>query len=220
MNTYAIMFNACTNSSWKMNWNPTQTIDATEADVLTVVDYIKNGVWSADASATAKKCYDTIAEHIAETIVDDAFADQLRAQVLMMVVKHYYDNNKLSTKGRLLYERQRATSDINAVKKLFKKIIKNEKIYGLVIDETRAWSDEELSLFECCICGTPITDEEGHNPYPVRPTSWYGERENRCCGNCNYRIVIPARLRFGRYITNNHNPLMKMDYDELLDVVA
>lgn len=220
MNTYAIMFNGCTSSSWKMNWNPTQTTDVNEADILNVVDYIKNGVWSTTASSAAKKCYDALAEYIAETVVEDAFSDQMRTQLLMIIVRHYYETNKLSSEGRLLFERLSTVSDINTEKKLFKRIIKKEKLYGIGINATRAWSDEELSLFECCICGTPITDEQGHNPYPVRPESWYGERENRCCRNCDCQIVIPARIRFGRDGTNHRTALMKMDYEELLNIVA
>ncbi len=42
--------------------------------------------------------------------------------------------------------------------------------------------------FTCCICGKHITDEWGNNPFPVVNT---GE----CCDECNYKHVIPARLK-------------------------
>ena len=37
----------------------------------------------------------------------------------------------------------------------------------------------------CCICGAKLPLAFSHDPKPVRPESWYGERENRCCGDCN-----------------------------------
>lgn len=46
----------------------------------------------------------------------------------------------------------------------------------------------------CCICGTKLSLSLSHNPYPVREKSWYGQKENRCCSDCNTDIVIPARL--------------------------
>ena len=44
---------------------------------------------------------------------------------------------------------------------------------------------------KCCICGKEIEIEptgwaEGHNALPVK--------DGRCCSDCNYKIVIPARL--------------------------
>ena len=43
--------------------------------------------------------------------------------------------------------------------------------------------------FTCCICGKPIKGE-GNNPYPVvkHEMAW-------CCDDCNFNIVIPARIR-------------------------
>lgn len=46
----------------------------------------------------------------------------------------------------------------------------------------------------CCICNKVITPQtDNHNPYPVRPYSEYGDRENRCCSVCNQLYVIPYR---------------------------
>lgn len=73
---------------------------------------------------------------------------------------------------------------------------------------------------KCCICGKPITDEEGHDPYPVRPESWYGEKENRCCADCNYTIVVPVRFRYGRHAQQYGARLREMDYEELFAFVA
>ena len=73
---------------------------------------------------------------------------------------------------------------------------------------------------KCCICGKPITDDEGHDPYPVRPESWYGEKENRCCADCNYTIVIPVRFRCGRHAQQHVARLREMDYKELSAFVA
>ena len=219
MTTFAIMFNTCTNSTWKMNWDFSQGLNVTPADITAVVDYIKNGKWAEDASETAKKCYDILSEHIADTIVEDAFTNSMATHVLMMYAKYYYDNNQLSPKSKLIYDRLASSPSISTTKKLLKKIVKNEKIYCLVIDDTRIWTDEELAPFKCCICGDAITDETGHNPYPVRDQSYYGERENRCCASCNQRFVIPARLRFGRSEAN-HRKLVKLDMDDLIGIVA
>lgn len=40
---------------------------------------------------------------------------------------------------------------------------------------------------KCCICGKTIEDKWGNNPYPVK-------NEGRCCSECNWNVVIPARL--------------------------
>lgn len=40
---------------------------------------------------------------------------------------------------------------------------------------------------KCCICGNPIDNEFGNNPYPVK-------ENGRCCDKCNYKYVIPARM--------------------------
>lgn len=219
MNNFAIMIRSYTNASWKMNWNPTLNIDASDADVMEAVHYIKKGAWTTNASTTAKKCYDALAEQIADKIVENDFSTDFHIQILMTLIKYYHDDNKFSPKGNLLFDRLSGTSDFDTIKKLCKKIVKAEKLFLLQIDETRSWTNEELSLFECCICGTRISDELGHNPYPVRPESWYGERKNRCCPTCNYQIVVPARLRFGRSEAN-HRKLVKLDMDELIGIVA
>ena len=41
-------------------------------------------------------------------------------------------------------------------------------------------------LVDCSICGNPVRPEWTHNAYPVK--------EQRCCEDCNYNVVIPARL--------------------------
>lgn len=50
------------------------------------------------------------------------------------------------------------------------------------------------SKLKCCICGDIMTANTGNNPYPVKPYSSYGDKENRCCNKCNTGVVIPARL--------------------------
>lgn len=219
MNTFAIMVRSYTNASWKMNWNPTANIDASDADVMEAVHYIKKGVWTTSASNAAKKCYDELAELIADKIVENDFSVDFNTRVLLMLIKAYHDQNKLSLKSNLLFERLADTSDFEVMKKLCKKIVKAERLFNLQIDESRSWTSKELSLFECCICGAEISDETSHDPYPVRPESWYGERENRCCPTCNYQIVVPVRLRYGR-TEANYRKLVEMDIDELLDIVA
>ncbi len=38
----------------------------------------------------------------------------------------------------------------------------------------------------CCLCNREI-DGYGHNPWPLMPNT------DRCCDECNYTRVIPAR---------------------------
>lgn len=40
---------------------------------------------------------------------------------------------------------------------------------------------------KCVICGKPISGY-GNNPYPVK-------KDGRCCDECNWKVVIPARLK-------------------------
>ena len=73
---------------------------------------------------------------------------------------------------------------------------------------------------KCCICGQPIQDPFGHNPWPVRDYSSAGESENRCCSDCNNTLVVPFRI-FSLYTPDNEmhkrtDTLKKLNYDELV----
>ena len=39
----------------------------------------------------------------------------------------------------------------------------------------------------CCFCGKQIMFENSHNAGPVK--------EGRCCEKCNFKIVIPQRIK-------------------------
>ena len=74
----------------------------------------------------------------------------------------------------------------------------------------------------CCFCNRVITPEEGHDAYPLRPETYYGETEqNRCCTRCNARIVLPNRLLWGRDLEkiepHQRRILRKKNYMELLE---
>lgn len=43
-----------------------------------------------------------------------------------------------------------------------------------------------MEMFTCCICGKKVIGF-GNNPFPVK-------HEGRCCDECDYQVVIPARL--------------------------
>ena len=83
-------------------------------------------------------------------------------------------------------------------------------------------------LFEmngkCCICGGELSLMQSHNPYPVRPESHFGEKENRCCSDCNDKIVFPARMYLFSYRDNTRkykNPMNKLrakDYATLCEI--
>lgn len=53
----------------------------------------------------------------------------------------------------------------------------------------------------CSICGTEITDGIGNNPEPLRTP------KERCCDDCNKRLVLPARLEEAQLRTLNHEEL-------------
>lgn len=79
----------------------------------------------------------------------------------------------------------------------------------------------EENYFECCLCGAKITDSTGNDPYPVRPETWYGEKEGRCCPNCNNKIVMPSRILWGRNRVDTEviKTLNSYDYNELIDCI-
>lgn len=41
---------------------------------------------------------------------------------------------------------------------------------------------------KCCICGKEINGY-GNNPWPIN-----NDVEARCCDDCNWSVVIPARI--------------------------
>ena len=55
-----------------------------------------------------------------------------------------------------------------------------------VIEEAKDVSNEEDTIFKCCIC-KKIEKGYGNNPDPIK-------KEGRCCERCNTIKVIPARL--------------------------
>lgn len=59
--------------------------------------------------------------------------------------------------------------------------------------------------YQCCLCGQDIEPSvtgymEGHNADPLTSPIPYAERPSnmlngRCCTKCNFRKVIPARMK-------------------------
>ena len=43
-----------------------------------------------------------------------------------------------------------------------------------------------MKMFTCSICGKKVIGF-GNNPFPFKS-------EGECCDECNYKVVIPARL--------------------------
>ena len=46
-----------------------------------------------------------------------------------------------------------------------------------------------METYKCCICGFKFTGY-GNNPWPVSE-----DPEDLCCDECNYKKVIPERIR-------------------------
>lgn len=47
----------------------------------------------------------------------------------------------------------------------------------------------------CSICGQAMLEEFGNNAQPIN--------DGICCDNCNYTVVIPARIRLADRLKNN-----------------
>lgn len=56
---------------------------------------------------------------------------------------------------------------------------------------------KENSLNEqvCSICGQIMVGAFGNNAYPIN--------DGICCNNCNYTVVIPARIELANKLKNN-----------------
>jgi hypothetical protein len=48
----------------------------------------------------------------------------------------------------------------------------------------------KMQMFECCLCGEHV------NQWPNNPEP-FGTPGQRCCADCDYRWVTPARVIFG-----------------------
>lgn len=229
MTTFTINFTDFMNHFWTMDWTPTtlETNSLSETDIQAVVRYIKDGKWTSNASAAAKHCYDTLATKIANIIVEESITTDTYS-ALVSKINRCYTQKQLSPKGATLYKRIRETTHYGIfsentphTRKILKKIIKTEPFFAVKFAEDENWSVDVQKEMRCCICGERIEQDcLGHNPYPVRPESWYGEKEYRCCSLCNMLIVLPTRIRYGRNFPSGHNVLMDMDYEELLEMVA
>lgn len=81
-----------------------------------------------------------------------------------------------------------------------------------------------MKTIHCCICNEIINEVESHNPWPVRPYSSIGEKENRCCQACNDTIVIPARIACinatKEQMENIHENLKQMSHRQLRETMS
>ena len=75
------------------------------------------------------------------------------------------------------------------------------------IDEPAVGETYEEEMVSCCFCGTKIRDRDSNNPDPASTIPGA-----RCCGWCDYNIVIPARLAVSEIIRDALDEL-----DELAD---
>lgn len=225
MNTYMISYTDFTGYYWNIDWEPrvnqNETVSDTEVDV--VIKYLQTATWPSDASATAKRCYDNLVDMVSAKIIENACVSEDHLRRIVTVIESKYINSLLTPKSKMLYERfnecsEAANEDVKSrMRKLLAKIVKNENLYMIKFGADPEWTVYEATgNMKCCICGNPITDKTGHDPYPVRPESWYGEKDNRCCSRCNSQIVFPIRLRYGRHAPNHREELMRMNHDELL----
>jgi len=58
----------------------------------------------------------------------------------------------------------------------------------------------------CCLCGKHMEFiHDTHNPEPLTPRCWAKEAQeknlpHRCCGECNAKLVLPARLSSKEFV--------------------
>lgn len=83
-----------------------------------------------------------------------------------------------------------------------------------------------MKTIKCCICNVNIKEKESHNPWPIRPNSSMGDKENRCCKNCNDILVIPARIACvcSTYedmedMEDFYEKLSDMNYEQLMNTI-
>lgn len=209
-----------------MNWYPKKKNGQplAEKDVLSVIDYITNGEWTMPVSSAARKAYKELAHCVAKYIVDDARDNIDKNNEIAIAIYCAYISNKLSSVNAARFQRfmdysknPDAYPSKTDWRKVFMDIIATEEFFTLRIKNGNELKDDTM---KCCICGKEITDDEGHDPYPVRPESFYGEKENRCCPMCNAQIVIPARIGYGRDAAQHQKQLRKMGHEELIEFVA
>lgn len=71
----------------------------------------------------------------------------------------------------------------------------------LEVDENEIWQQE----LECVLCGETFVGG-GHNAWPLAEESYFGEKENRCCEDCNYTVILMRMLRFQAADRNEVDP--------------
>lgn len=227
MTTYTLNFTDLIGNFWTMDWKPStsKNKNLAEADIHAVINFIKTGKWAKAPTAAAKNCYDMLAVQIANYIVEEATNSRDRAVSLYSKIVYGWSDQKFSKKGNMIFNQieqcikePKSTENTMQIKKLLKKIIKTENLFAIKLADAENWLVDVSAEFKCCICGAIIADNDhSHDPYPVRPESWYGERENRCCDECNSHIILPIRAKHGRHAPEHREQLMKMSYEELLD---
>lgn len=83
---------------------------------------------------------------------------------------------------------------VNGYTYAFAKESERDLVFRLINDEDEDGINAVEKSIElnpiCCLCGKVCEDKFGNNPYPLYPN----EMNNRCCGNCNRKEVIPARI--------------------------
>ena len=241
MKTYTINFTDFIGNSWVMNWEPTTSKqkNLTETDIAAIAHFLSTRNWPKHTTAAARNCYQMLAAQIANTIIEDISRSSKLSKKFNEKLSDLYCNKVLSKEGAALYEQciliahgDPTPDNVNNLYNRLKKLVKLENLFTVELEECDTGdvkNDDATGLtlannkhMKCCLCGSDIdNDHMGHNPYPVRPQSWYGDKKNRCCTACNQHIVIPIRMRsYKNQNIDYHRTMMKMDYEQLLDFVA
>lgn len=82
----------------------------------------------------------------------------------------------------------------------------------IITNNTRTLNNNTNEQFDtCCLCGRSMHPTQSHNPYPLRPFSWYTPEvvEGRCCSECNALYVNPARMALIGYTEKEQNNIIK-----------
>lgn len=103
-------------------------------------------------------------------------------------IKYFFDEAFDRMDGKsILFEKMQDTIN-KPTRKLLTKGYSNNLKFSEVADEQikRSYSYAQITT-KCCICGSTLLPRYSNNPFPVR-------LHGRCCNDCNYSIVLSARL--------------------------
>lgn len=75
-------------------------------------------------------------------------------------------------------------------------------------------NNNKYNIGRCAICGKPIIEQFGCNPFPIRDSNL------KCCQWCDEHLVIPLRLRQMTIESEDMTEEKEISYDEAMKIIA